>query len=124
MPEDLRVCVLGPVRAWIGGHEIDLGAARQRAVFAVLAAHAGRLVGRDELITAIWGDSPPATAAGSVYTYVSGLRRALTPGLLTSASSSRSAAARSCPAAISSADCARSCWNWSASRPAGSTRSR
>jgi DNA-binding SARP family transcriptional activator/tetratricopeptide (TPR) repeat protein len=86
VPEDLRVCVLGPVRAWIGGHEIDLGAARQRAVFAVLAAHAGRLVGRDELITAIWGDSPPATAAGSVYTYVSGLRRALTPGLLTSAS--------------------------------------
>ncbi len=90
MPEQLRVGVLGPVRAWLGGpggeREIDLGAARQRAVFAVLAAHAGRLVGRDELITAIWGDSPPATAAGSVYTYVSGLRRALTPGLLTTAS--------------------------------------
>jgi DNA-binding SARP family transcriptional activator len=86
VPETLRVCVLGPVRAWISDREIDLGAARQRAVFAVLAAHAGRLVGRDELITAIWGDSPPATAAGSVYTYVSGLRRALTPGLLTSAS--------------------------------------
>ncbi|MFD0518716.1 BTAD domain-containing putative transcriptional regulator [Paractinoplanes durhamensis] len=86
MPEILRVSVLGPVRAWIADREIELGAARQRAVFAVLAAHAGRLVGRDELITAIWGDSPPATAAGSVYTYVSGLRRALTPGLLTTAS--------------------------------------
>ncbi|GIM93814.1 BTAD domain-containing putative transcriptional regulator [Paractinoplanes toevensis] len=86
MPEVLRVSVLGPVRAWIADREIELGAARQRAVFAVLAAHAGRLVGRDELITAIWGDSPPATAAGSVYTYVSGLRRALPPGLLTTAS--------------------------------------
>ncbi|GAA0554711.1 BTAD domain-containing putative transcriptional regulator [Paractinoplanes ferrugineus] len=86
MPEVLRVSVLGPVRAWIADREIDLGAARQRAVFAVLAAHAGRLVGRDELITAIWGDSPPATAAGSVYTYVSGLRRALPTGLLTTAS--------------------------------------
>jgi DNA-binding SARP family transcriptional activator len=86
VPETLRVCVLGPVRAWIAGHEVDLGAARQRAVFAVLAAHAGRLVGRDELITAIWGDSPPATAAGNVYTYVSGLRRQLPPGVLTSAS--------------------------------------
>ncbi|WP_051809126.1 BTAD domain-containing putative transcriptional regulator [Actinoplanes subtropicus] len=86
MPEALRASVLGPVRAWVGDREIDLGAARQRAVFAVLAAHAGRLVGRDELITAIWGDSPPATAAGSVYTYVSGLRRVLSPGQLTSAS--------------------------------------
>jgi DNA-binding SARP family transcriptional activator len=78
--------VLGPVRAWIGEAEIDLGPGRQRAVFAVLAAHAGRLVGRDELISAIWGDSPPATAAGSVYTYVSGLRRQLEPGMLSSAS--------------------------------------
>jgi len=86
VPEALRASVLGPVRAWVADREIDLGAARQRSVFAVLAAHAGRLVGRDELITAIWGDSPPVTAAGSVYTYVSGLRRVLPPGRLTSAS--------------------------------------
>jgi DNA-binding SARP family transcriptional activator len=82
----LRVCVLGPVRAWVGEREIELGPGRQRAVFAVLAVHAGRLVGRDELINAVWGDSPPATAAGSVYTYVSGLRRELEPGMLSSAS--------------------------------------
>ena len=86
MPNPLRVWVLGPVRAWIGEREIDLGPGRRRAVFAVLAAHAGRLVGREELITAIWGDAPPATAAGSVYTYVSGLRRELDPGMLSSAS--------------------------------------
>jgi DNA-binding SARP family transcriptional activator/tetratricopeptide (TPR) repeat protein len=78
----LRVCVLGPVRAWVGEREIDLGPARRRAVFAVLSAHAGRVVGRDELITAIWGDSPPATAVGSVYTYISGLRRELEPAML------------------------------------------
>ncbi|MCY1137507.1 BTAD domain-containing putative transcriptional regulator [Actinoplanes sp. Pm04-4] len=86
MTNDLRVCVLGPVRAWLGGSELDLGPARQRAVFAVLAAHAGRVVGRDELITAIWGDSPPATAVGSIYTYVSGLRRVLDPENLSSGS--------------------------------------
>ncbi|WP_250029054.1 BTAD domain-containing putative transcriptional regulator [Paractinoplanes maris] len=86
MPNVLRVSVLGPVRAWLGGTELDLGPARQRAVFAVLAAHAGRVVGRDELITAIWGDSPPATAVGSVYTYVSGLRRVLEPENLSSGS--------------------------------------
>ncbi|MBL7257389.1 BTAD domain-containing putative transcriptional regulator [Paractinoplanes lichenicola] len=83
---NVRVSVLGPVRAWIAEHEIELGPARQRAVFAVLAAHAGRVVGRDELITAIWGDSAPATAVGSIYTYVSGLRRALDPANLSTGS--------------------------------------
>jgi DNA-binding SARP family transcriptional activator/tetratricopeptide (TPR) repeat protein len=75
----LRVSVLGAVRAWVDDREIGLGPARQRALFAMLAANANRLVGRDELIEAIWGTSPPATAAGSVYTYVSGLRRSLEP---------------------------------------------
>ncbi|AGL14109.1 BTAD domain-containing putative transcriptional regulator [Actinoplanes sp. N902-109] len=80
----LRVAVLGPVRAWLGDRELSLGAARQRALFAVLAAAAGRVVGRDELIEGIWGETPPATAAGSVYTYISGLRRVLGHDLLTS----------------------------------------
>ncbi|MFG1918551.1 BTAD domain-containing putative transcriptional regulator [Micromonospora sp. NPDC048898] len=85
MPEDrLRVSVLGPVRAWHGDRELSLGAARQRVIFALLAAAGGRDVGRDELIAGVWGASPPATAAGSVYTYVSGLRRSLGPGSLTS----------------------------------------
>ncbi|MFI6159669.1 BTAD domain-containing putative transcriptional regulator [Micromonospora haikouensis] len=75
----LRVSVLGRLRAWVHGSEIDLGPARQRAVFAVLAARAGRAVGRDELVEAVWGASPPATAVGSVYTYVCGLRRRLQP---------------------------------------------
>ncbi|MCO8273437.1 AAA family ATPase [Actinoplanes sp. TRM 88003] len=86
MTNALRVAVLGPVRAWLGDIELDLGPARQRAVFAVLAAHAGRVVGRDELITAIWGDSPPVTAIGSIYTYVSGLRRVLQPENLSTGS--------------------------------------
>ena len=77
--ERLRVSVLGPVRAWIGEREANLGPARQRALFAVLAASTNRPVDREELIEAVWGASPPATAAGSVYTYVSGLRRSLSP---------------------------------------------
>ena len=82
--DPLRVCVLGPVRAWLGDRELALGAARQRALFAVLAAAAGRAVGRDELIESVWGSSPPATAVGNIYTYVSGLRRGLGRELLTS----------------------------------------
>ncbi|MDX5459187.1 BTAD domain-containing putative transcriptional regulator [Micromonospora tulbaghiae] len=82
----LRVTVLGPVRAWNGEVEIDLGPARRRALFAMLAANANRPVTRDELIRALWGESAPSAAAGNIYTYVSGLRRSLGPagGLLRS----------------------------------------
>jgi tetratricopeptide (TPR) repeat protein len=75
----LRVCVLGRVRAWVGEREVELGPGRQRALFAVLATRGGQQVRRDELIEAMWGSAPPATAAGSVYTYLSGLRRSLEP---------------------------------------------
>ncbi|GAA3680733.1 BTAD domain-containing putative transcriptional regulator [Lentzea roselyniae] len=73
----LRVDMLGPVRAVFDDTEIPLGPGRQRAVFALLASRAGAAVSREELIAAVWGDSAPASAAGSVYTYVSALRRAL-----------------------------------------------
>ncbi|CCH32454.1 BTAD domain-containing putative transcriptional regulator [Actinosynnema sp. NPDC047251] len=75
----LRVALLGPVRAWTGAREVALGSARQRGVFAVLALRPGTTVRRDELIRAVWGDDAPATAEGSVYTYVSVLRKALEP---------------------------------------------
>ncbi|QUF05504.1 AAA family ATPase [Actinosynnema pretiosum subsp. pretiosum] len=75
----LRVALLGPVRAWLGETEVDVGAARRRAVFAVLAVRAGQTVARDELVDGVWGDAPPATAGASLYTYVSGLRRAFDP---------------------------------------------
>lgn len=42
----IRVEVLGPVRAWNGEVELDLGAPRQRAVLAVLASRVGRPVAR------------------------------------------------------------------------------
>ncbi|MEU8232525.1 BTAD domain-containing putative transcriptional regulator [Actinoplanes sp. NPDC048967] len=78
--EQLRVSVLGPLRAWYGDQELTLGPARQRALFAVLVADANRLVSRDEIIEAVWGAAAPATAPGSVYTYISGLRRVLAGG--------------------------------------------
>ncbi|WP_447007934.1 BTAD domain-containing putative transcriptional regulator [Saccharothrix isguenensis] len=76
----VTVELLGPVRAWRGGAEVDLGTARRRAVFALLALRAGQAVSKDELIDGVWGDSPPATAGAGLHTYVSGLRRALEPG--------------------------------------------
>ncbi|MFI7539833.1 BTAD domain-containing putative transcriptional regulator [Actinoplanes sp. NPDC049599] len=75
---DLRL--LGPVRAWRGEAELPLGSARRAAVLAVLALHAGHAVSRQQLVTALWGDEPPASATGNVYTYVSTLRQVLEPG--------------------------------------------
>lgn len=73
----LRVETLGPLRAFAEGREIPLGPPKQRAVFAVLTLRTNSVVSRDDLIDCIWGESPPATAAGSLHTYVSGLRRSL-----------------------------------------------
>lgn len=73
----LRVESLGPLRVFAGGQEITLGPPKQCAVFAVLALNANSAVSRDELIDHLWGESPPATAAGNLHTYMSNLRRAL-----------------------------------------------
>ncbi|GHH56549.1 BTAD domain-containing putative transcriptional regulator [Lentzea cavernae] len=76
----LEVDVLGPLRARLDGDEVTLGPARQRAVFAALATWpSARPMSRGELIRAVWGESAPASADGSVHTYVSGLRRVLDP---------------------------------------------
>src|SRR5580692_10886201 len=76
----LRVGVLGPVTVWREGHELAAGQPRQLAVLGVLASRANRVVSRGELVDAVWGDQPPASAENGIYTYVAGLRRVLEPG--------------------------------------------
>jgi DNA-binding SARP family transcriptional activator len=75
----LRVGVLGPVTAWRDEREIQAGQPRQLAVLGMLATRANRVVSRGELVDAVWGEEPPASAEGGIYTYVAGLRRALEP---------------------------------------------
>ncbi|MBV9206823.1 MAG: tetratricopeptide repeat protein [Actinobacteria bacterium] len=76
----LRVGVLGPVAAWHGDQELIVGPPRQQAVLGVLAMRANRAISRGELVDAVWGDDPPASAEASVYNYVAGLRRIIEPG--------------------------------------------
>lgn len=71
--------VLGPVRAWHDGAELDLGSPQQRGVLAILLLSRGWQVPRDVLIDAIWGEDPPRAAPGTVRTYISRLRRCLDP---------------------------------------------
>ncbi|UUV30974.1 winged helix-turn-helix domain-containing protein [Amycolatopsis roodepoortensis] len=75
----LTVRLLGGSPARHGEGEIALGPAQRQAVFATLALRAGQFVSRKEIIDAVWGERPPDSATGIVYTYVSALRRALEP---------------------------------------------
>lgn len=77
MDTRLTVATLGPLRVSAGERQIALGPPKQRAVFAILALRANDVVSRDDLVDSVWGEAPPATAAGSLHTYMSGLRRAL-----------------------------------------------
>jgi len=76
----LRVGVLGPVMAWNNDEELPVGQPRQQAVLAILAMRANRVISRSELVDAVWGQDPPSSAEGGVYTYVAGLRRIFEPG--------------------------------------------
>ena len=75
----IRVAVLGPVRAWRGETELELGAPQRRAVLGLLAARANQAVSRDELIDGIWGDELPARSVNALHVHISRLRAALEP---------------------------------------------
>jgi len=56
-----------------------VGQPRQQAVLGILAMRANRVISRGELVDAVWGQDPPASAEGGIYTYVAGLRRVMEP---------------------------------------------
>ncbi|MFJ3673873.1 BTAD domain-containing putative transcriptional regulator [Streptomyces sp. NPDC090106] len=71
--------MLGPVRAWRGSEEAELGAPQQRAVLAVLLLAEGAHASTAVLAQALWGASPPASSAGILRTYIHRLRKAVEP---------------------------------------------
>jgi DNA-binding SARP family transcriptional activator/basic membrane lipoprotein Med (substrate-binding protein (PBP1-ABC) superfamily) len=77
--EPLRFRILGGLEAEVGERAIELGGGKQRAVLAALLLHRGELVPVERLFDEVWGDDPPASAAHSLESYVSRLRRALSP---------------------------------------------
>ncbi|WP_184982980.1 ATP-binding protein [Sphaerisporangium rubeum] len=77
----LAVQVLGPLRVWRDGVEVDTGPRQQAYLLAVLLMRAGRPVSSSELIDLVWGDAMPASALNLVQKYVGALRRLLEPDL-------------------------------------------
>ncbi|MFD9697839.1 BTAD domain-containing putative transcriptional regulator [Lentzea sp. NPDC059081] len=77
----MRFGVLGPVEVHDdAGAVITVAAPRQRALLAMLALDAGRIVGHDRLVDGLYPE-PPAGAANALQSQVSRLRRTV-PGLL------------------------------------------
>ena len=71
--------LLGPLEVTAGGHALDVGGPKQRALLAILLLHANQPVPRDVLIEQLWGESPPAGPDHAVEVYVWRLRKTLDP---------------------------------------------
>ncbi len=69
--------VLGPLQVFDGGARVLPGGRLPEKALAVLLAHGGRIVLLDELVDAVWEQSPPSTARHQVHKLISGLRRRL-----------------------------------------------
>jgi DNA-binding SARP family transcriptional activator len=74
--------LLGPLEVRVGDGPLPLGGAKQRALLALLLLRANRVVARERLIDALWGERPPETVVKSVQLYVSQLRKLLPEGTI------------------------------------------
>ncbi|MFD0787504.1 winged helix-turn-helix domain-containing protein, partial [Micromonospora azadirachtae] len=88
MTSPLSFAVLGPIRAWRGRSEIDLGTRQQRLILALLLVRAGATVSVAELVDLLWESDPPPSAVNVVHRHVGVLRRRFEPGLPTRAAGS------------------------------------
>lgn len=73
----MRYRILGSLDVWDGQAWTRVSAAKWRSLLAFLIIHADRLVSADSLITELWGERVPPSAAKSLQVYVHRLRRAL-----------------------------------------------
>ena len=76
----LEFRVLGPLQVAKDGRLLPLGGFKQRELLALLLLDRNRVVPRDRLVDALWGERPPASAANGIQIYVSKLRRLLSDG--------------------------------------------
>jgi DNA-binding SARP family transcriptional activator len=73
----VRVRLLGPVDVTVEGAARSVAGTRRQAVLAALALAPGHVVSTDRLADLVWGDAAPPTAANTLQSHVSYLRRLL-----------------------------------------------
>jgi predicted ATPase/DNA-binding SARP family transcriptional activator len=76
----LEFRVLGPLEVRAEEGPLPLGGRRERVVLALLLLNANRRVSSDEIVAALWSDSPPATASTAVHVVISRLRKLFEKG--------------------------------------------
>ncbi len=69
--------MLGPVDLLVRGETLAIPGLRRKAVLAALALQPGRVLAADRLIDVVWGGDAPATAANTLQSHISQLRRIL-----------------------------------------------
>src|SRR5437868_7923605 len=74
--------ILGPLEVEGAGRAVAPGARRERALLAALILGAGEVVSADRLVTALWGDDPPRSAAKTLQNHVLRLRKVLGPTVI------------------------------------------
>jgi DNA-binding SARP family transcriptional activator/pimeloyl-ACP methyl ester carboxylesterase len=79
----VRVSVLGPLEIESDIGVVELAAAKERSLLAVLALNAGSVMSAELLIDALWGNAPPPTARKTLQTYVSNIRKAVGSDVVT-----------------------------------------
>ena len=75
----LDIRLLGDLAVSVDDVPVEITGRQQRALLTVLAFRANQVVAPDQLIDALWGPTPPPSAAASLRVSVSKLRRALEP---------------------------------------------
>ena len=74
--------ILGPLVVQQDDREVQIGAAKQRALLTLLLLRRGELVPTETLVEELWKGKPPASAVKAVQVYVSQLRKALGEGVV------------------------------------------
>ncbi len=74
----MRFLILGPLQVFDSeGQPIAVRGRVDRVILAALLLEPGRVVSRDRLIEAVWGDDPPETAPNAIQVHISKLRKLL-----------------------------------------------
>jgi DNA-binding SARP family transcriptional activator len=75
----VRIGILGPLAVVCNEEQVRTLPAGLRAVLGLLALAGGSSVRTDALIDVLWGEEPPPSATGILYTYMSRIRQILDP---------------------------------------------